>query len=121
MEDAKTSVIKNERELDQNNLPRGKSDNSTLFNQCLCNVNNEMCHDDNKFHFKTTLVLMVPDNFLENNEPKTNKIDRKLKDLIDLNPVFIDDWSKESTKHLLEVCTCMWETCVNFHEEKFKK
>ena len=38
---------------------------------------------------------MVPDNFLENNEPKTNKIDRKSKDLIDLNPVFIDDWSKD--------------------------
>ena len=60
-----------------------------------------MCHEDNKFHHKTTLVLMVPEKFLEDNNPKTNAMDRKLKDLIDLNPIFIDDWSKVSTKHPL--------------------
>ena len=47
-----------------------------------------------------------------------NAIDRKLKDLIDLNQFFIDYWSKVSAKRSLEVCTHMWETCVHLHEEE---
>ena len=69
-----------------------------LFNQYLHNVNNETCHEDKKCHCKTTLVLMLPDRFLEINKPKISAMDRKLKDLIELNPIFIDNWSKVSTK-----------------------
>ena len=63
VDDATTSVVEHDREYYQNDRPRGTSDNNTLFNQCLCNVNNEMHNEATEFCHKTTLVLMVPENF----------------------------------------------------------